>query len=248
MKVLDKGYVKYIEHYGSDERVIESARQSTGGAFKRWGPVQCPRCHGSGGLMDVCTKCNDDKTVPGDEKLLRYMWENGHVSSFEFAGLVVEMKMPVFVARQIMRHWSCSFNEQSLRYVESDEDFYLPSLERMLNGGQSKTNKQASGNELSLTAAQLAKIHIDRAHADAWDHYTRLLSLGVAREIARGVLPVNTYTTLRMAGNLRDWLFFLQKRLPADVQWETRKYAEAIQVLIAEHFPRSHALFAEGMK
>src|SRR5690606_23323400 len=97
MKVLDHGYVRLVEAWGSDERIIEAARMSTGKGFLGWGPKE------------------DGK--PGDEKLLRYLWEHKHATPFEMAGLVVEVQAPIFVFREWHRHRTQSFSELSARYV-----------------------------------------------------------------------------------------------------------------------------------
>jgi thymidylate synthase (FAD) len=118
--VLDHGYVQLIETWGSDERIVESARMSTSGAFRGWGTV--------------------DK--PGDEKLLRYLYENHHSTPFEFGGLVIEVQAPIMVFREWHRHRTQSYTEMSARYSPLPDCHYMPTAERCLvvNGA----NKQAN--------------------------------------------------------------------------------------------------------
>src|SRR3970040_1542996 len=124
MKVLDYGYVDLIEHWGSDERIIESPRMSTGKG-----------CQGG------------DK----DEKLLRYLYEHKHTTPFEMAGMTIEVQAPIFVFREWHRHRTQSYNEFSARYSELPNLFYVPSLERLKNSGQSKSNKQGSQELTRIT-------------------------------------------------------------------------------------------------
>src|ERR1700693_5723146 len=120
--VLDHGYVNLIETWGSDERIIEAARMSTNKGFLGWGPKE----DGS----------------PGDEKLLRYLYEHKHSTPFEMAGMTLEIKAPIFVFREWHRHRTQSYNEMSARYTPLPDCNYVPTVERlMINAG--KSNKQA---------------------------------------------------------------------------------------------------------
>ena len=228
MKILDHGYIKLIEHWGSDERVIESARMSTGKGFNGWGSQE----------------------TPGDEKLLRFLWENKHSTPFEMAGAIFEVKAPIFVYREWHRHRTQSFNEMSARYVPLPDENYVPTVGRMLIN--SKTNKQAgvvAGSDvldLDSAVAWLAEL------ADVYDHAERVyqsgLRRGVPKELARLPVPVARYSRMRASANLRNWLQFLALRStvknPA-AQWEIRQFADALGTMLAEVFPRTMALFAE---
>ena len=250
-RVLDHGYVRPIEHWGSDERIIEAARMSTAKGFQGWGPVEsrCTAAHDAENERPCHVCCDTGKVSrAGDERLLRYLWEHKHATPFEMAGLVVEVQAPIFVFREWHRHRTQSYNELSARYTEVPELYYVPSIDRLRSGGQGKANKQGSGEALSETAASYSHTTIDESSEMSFAEYRRLLRDGVAREIARLVLPVNTYSRMRASANLRNWLSFLTLRLDEAAQWEMRVYAEAVGALVAERFPRTWALFEEGRK
>jgi len=260
-QVLDHGYVRPIEHWGSDERIIEAARMSTAKGFQGWGDYEpCRTCDGRGRMCvdwdaqlkdyvtEPCTACAGvgGSGTKGDERLLRYLWANRHATPFEMAGLVVEVQAPIFVFREWHRHRTQSYNELSARYTEVPELYYVPDIMRLVNGAQSKTNRQGSGEPMTPGDAQCAEYEIQHASEQAFETYRSLLSSGVAREIARLVLPVNTYSRMRASACLRNWLSFLTLRLDEAAQWEMRVYADAVGALVAERFPRTWALFEEG--
>jgi len=241
IKVLDNGYVELIETWGSDESVIAAARMSTNKGFQGWGPIHEPWCQQHPEYHnDTC------KPKQGDEKLLRYLWEHKHFSPFEMAGVVVEMQLPIFVAREFIRHRVLSTNEFSARYTELPDLYYIPSLERVMVGGQAKTNKQASGTSIPADVAEHIREVLVSSTSYTRIAYQELLESGLSKELARLVVPVNIYTKWRQSANLRNWLGVLELRLPENVQWETRMYAEAIATIIKQHFPRTYALFAES--
>lgn len=216
------GYVDPIDTWGSDQRIIETARMSTDGAFRGWGT---PR-------------------KPGDEKLLAYLKKNRHDTPFEFCGMTVEMKVPIFVIRQIMRHRAFGYNEQSARYVELGDETWLFEFDDLrLQGGsnrQGSVKGEGTGWKVRQKIAAAALKGAMRVSSVA---YRLALRLGVSREQARVVLPVAQMTRCRMTGNLRSWLHFLSLRLDAHAQPETREFAEAIYILLADAFPRTIELF-----
>ncbi len=228
IEVLDHGYAAKVETWGSDERIVESARMSTNKGFKGWGDPSKP--------LDG---------APGDERLLRYLYEHKHMTPFEMAGMTIEVQAPIFVFREWHRHRTQSYNELSARYTEIPELFYVPS-ERMQQGGQAKTNKQGAGVEIDRDAADAHCKVIRRCAEMAFTVYRQLLADGVARELARLVLPVNTYSRMRASANLRNWLAFLTLRMDKAAQWEIRQYADGVARMIAEAFPRTYELFADG--
>lgn len=263
--VLDHGYVEYIEHWGSDERIIEAARMSTNKGFQGWGRWECNLCGHSQPHdfnvslynpdkldYDECPKCRkraydglDIKGGPGDEKLLAYLWNNKHATPFEMAGMVIEVQAPIFVFREWHRHRTQSYNEMSARYVPLPDMNYMPTVKRlMLN---SKTNKQAGtikdAEELTAAGAETFQAMLTAMYAEQQNVYEKALVMGVPKELARIHLPVGRYSRMRASANLRNWLAFLTLRMDEKAQWEIRQFANEVGVLIAEHFPRTWELF-----
>jgi thymidylate synthase (FAD) len=256
VKVLDNGYVKFIEKWGGDERIIEAARMSTNKGFQGWGPIPCPRCLEENGQPFVNSKgphtCNDYDNekehgyISGDEKLLAYLWNHKHHTPFEMAGMVIEVQAPIMVFREWHRHRTQSYNEMSGRYTELPNLYYIPTLERLMNGKQAKINKQSSESGFDRDAAERLRQSFIDASESARHDYESLLGCGVSRELARLVLPVNQYSRMRASANLRNWLAFLSLRMAPDAQWEIQKFAHVVGDLIGEHFPRTYTLFKES--
>lgn len=245
-KVLDHGYLKFVEAWGSEEQIIEAARMSTAKGFLGWG-TSCPdlphdeecRCKGSGKLV-------------GDEKLLRFLWENKHQTPFEMAGLTIEVQAPIFVFREWHRHRvPFGYNEMSARYTPLPDVNYVPSVERLMIGSDGK-NKQAGtiagAGVLTESAAKSFQIALKKSYEAAEALYQEALVAGVPKELARVHLPVGRYSRMRATGNLRGWLGFLALRMAPGAQFEIRQYANAVGEIIAERFPRTWELFAEKAK
>lgn len=248
-KLLDHGYVKFIESWGSDERIVESARMSTDGAFRGWGPLACPVCvsaHGrtKPGPHPDCQTCGG-QGMAGDEKLLAYLYTHRHLTPFEMCGLTVEIQAPIFVYRQWHRHRTQSYNELSARYTEMPDLAYVPTLERLMMVNEETVNKQAKGSGVRMTesAAENTRFLISESNAAQFALYKALLAQGVAGEVARTVLPVGQYSRMRASANLRNWLHFLTLRMDSHAQWEIRQYANAVGALIAAQWPRTWKLF-----
>lgn len=227
-KLLDYGYLECIEYWGSDERIIEAARMSTAKGFLGWGTTE----------------------QPGDEKLLRYLWENKHATPFEMAGMVIEVQAPIMVFREWHRHRTQSYNEMSARYVPLPDLNYVPTVERLLIN--SKINRQAGtvagAEELTAEAAELFRQSLCDIYQVQQGLYETALRIGVPKELARVHLSVGRYSRMRASANLRNWLAFLTLRMASKAQWEIRQYANAVGNLIAERFPRTWQLFVEGLK
>jgi thymidylate synthase (FAD) len=229
--VLDHGYIALIESWGSDERIIEAARQSTGGGFKGWGPKE------------------DGK--PGDEKLLRYLWKHKHATPFEMAGLTVEVQAPIFVFREWHRHRTQSYNEMSARYTPLPDVNYVPTVERLLQGSDGKNRQAGTIKDAEVLTEENARRWIawlEEGYNKAELFYQRGLALGVPRELARVHLPVGRYSRMRASANLRNWLSFLTLRMDPAAQHEIRVYANALGDIISKLFPRTWALFEEGLQ
>lgn len=265
IEVLDQGYVTFIDSWGSDESVIEAARMSTGKGFLGWGTsYMCPDgcgCKwrdnedGTMSLFDAdqksCSVCeylplSKLTKVAGDEKLLTYLYNNKHSTPFEMAGLVIEVKAPIFVFREWHRHRTQSYNEMSARYIPLPDENYIPSIERlMLGANTATTNKQAQGIGKALTEAEAIdwREHLKECYQNCQDVYELGIGAGIPKELARLPVPVARYSRMRASTNLRNWLAFLTLRQASAAQWEIRQYADAVNVLINENFPRTWALF-----
>lgn len=221
--LLDHGYIDLVETWGSDSSIIEAARMSTDKGFLGWGTPE----------------------NPGDEKLLAYLYNNNHATPFEMAGMIIEVKAPIFVFREWHRHRTQSYNEMSARYIPIPDENYMPSLERLMSGGNTNTtNKQAQGSgglteEDAIEFVNSLSIHYQEAQI----LYQQALSSGVPKELARVCLPVARYSKMRASANLRNWLAFLTLRKSDKAQYEIRVYAEAIAEIISQKFPRTFELF-----
>lgn len=221
--VLDHGYVKFIESWGSDEAIICAARMSTSKSFLGWGTNE----------------------KPGDEKLLKYLYENKHSTPFEMAGLVIEVQAPIFCFREWHRHRTQSYSELSARYTPLPDLNYVPTVERLLLN--SKTNKQAGtikdAKELTEAGAQAFREELDRMYNLQEAMYQHSLRSGVPKELARIMLPVGRYSRMRASANLRNWMLFMTLRLAPGAQYEIREYAKAVAKILREIFPRTMELF-----
>lgn len=169
-----------------------------------------------------------------DEKLIRYLATNGHTSPFEHISASFELTVPLFVARQIMRHRTFSFNEVSRRYTSKDISVYHPISIKQ----QAVDNLQCSSN-LEVQESVYCQKLIEGAASTALAIYNELIKRGVARETARSVLPVATYTSFWMTGNLHNFMKFIKLRTSPHAQLETRLAAEAIRVQLLERYPVS---------
>ncbi len=227
MNILDHGYVKLIETWGSDERIVEAARMSTNKGFLGWGP--------------------DADGKPGDEKLLRFLYENKHATPFEMAGMVIEVQAPIMVFREWHRHRTQSYNEMSARYTQLPDLFYVPEPERIT--AQSKKNKQSSGTEeLDPVIVSAFRESLQQTQRESYERYEWAIKNNVPRELARLHLPVSIYSRMRASANLRNWIAFLTLRMEAGAQWEIRQFANAVAELVAQNFPKTYNLFSEGRK
>lgn len=194
-------------------------------------------------VMDV----GSGKAV-GDEKLLRYLYENKHCTPFEMAGLIIEVQAPIFVFREWHRHRTFSYNEMSARYTPLPDLNYIPTVERLMMN--SKTNKQAGtakdAKTLDVEGTELFISNLQASYKHSQHIYETALEEGVAKELARIMLPVGRYSKMRASANLRNWLSFLTLRMDQKAQYEIRVYAEAVGEIVKQLFPRTWELFVEG--
>jgi thymidylate synthase (FAD) len=212
--VLDKGFVRLVESMGQDSSIVQAARVSYG---------------------------DGTKTVRDDTKLIHYLMKNSHTSPFEMVIFKFHVKMPIFVARQWVRHRKgsvadeqASMNEISGRYSEMKEEFYLPSTDRLLT--QAVKNKQAS-SEVQIAEPNRVQHNILREQLDAYKNYKYYLHSELARETSRINLPLSLYTEFYWQIDLHNLLHFLKLRLHPHAQYEIRVYAEAILKIIREICP-----------
>jgi len=266
MKVLDHGYIELIESWGSDQSIIEAARMSTNKGFLGWGPrtkYMCMKCGrdvaenetylSEGEPPEIChsgcwTACDVD-VVGGDEKLLRYLWENDHATPFEMAGMTVEVKAPIMVFREWHRHRvPFGYNEMSARYVPLPDENYCPTIERIVEGSRATKNKQASSlaGECSERDATGWLDELGAVYEHAESVYQLGLKLGVPKELARLPVPVGRYSRMRATANLRGWLGFCRLRVTKNAQYEIRVYANEVLNFIREKFSRTYELFVES--
>jgi thymidylate synthase (FAD) len=196
--VLDKGYVELIDFMGSDLRILETARISTGS--------------------------ESDKGEARNRGLIRYLYTNKHSSPFEQAVFTFKVRCPIAIARQWMRHRTGSYNEYSLRYSEAITDYYIPDNFRQ----QGKVNHQGSGEEMNEVDGEIFKESYVEMFEDVNNLYKNLIDEGVAREQARMILPVGLYTEFYMTINLSNLFKFITLRRHEHAQQEIYVYADAI--------------------
>lgn len=226
IELLDHGSCELVESWGSDAGIVEAARMSTNKGFKGWGTPE----------------------EPGDEKLLRYLYENKHSTPFEMAGLTIEVKAPIFVFRQWHRHRTQSYNEMSARYTPLPNENYIPTVERlMVNSTKNKQAGAVAGSaSLDELGASAFQAQLRTNYDNSENLYQHALAIGVPKELARVHLPVGRYSRMRASANLRNWLSFLTLRMDPHAQHEVRVYAEAVGKMIEDAFPRTWQLFVEG--
>lgn len=206
VRVLDHGHVRLIDVMGDDERVEQVARLSYG---------------------------KGTRTMQGRRALLRYLMRHRHTSPMEQAIITIDMKMPIFVARQLVRHRTQSINELSGRYSEMPEEYYVPAEIYE----QSTTNKQGRGKQAHPAMEHEFKRNMRLSGEESFALYMRLLEEGVARETARMVLPLSSYTQWCTTMSLHNLLHMLELRLDPHAQWECRVYAEAIAKIVEDWCP-----------
>lgn len=209
LKVLDHGYVRYIDHMGSDQRICEAARISYRAPSK-----------------------GDDQ----DKKLIFYLWKNRHTSPFEMGKITFNIKMPIFIMRQYVRHRMQNLNEVSARYTELPKEFYVPEEWRV----QDTKNKQGSVEAKLVKDAEWQRRQTNRLLEVcdlAYTRYEEMLKDGVAREMARMILPINIYTEIYTTWDVSNLLKFIVLRDDKHAQSEIQEYAQAMKIMGKELFP-----------
>jgi thymidylate synthase (FAD) len=218
--VLDHGFVRVIDYMGDDAAIVQAARVSYGAGTR---------------------------AARDDTGLIRYLMRHWHSTPFEMCEVKLHVKLPVFVARQWIRHRTANVNEYSARYSILDREFYIPRPEHL--AAQSSVNNQGRGEVLGPEEA--ARV-LDLLRADAgraYDHYEAMLSqegqAGLARELARMNLPANVYTQWYWKTDLHNLFHFLRLRADAHAQYEIRAYAEAICTVVQDWVPAAWGAFED---
>ncbi len=228
LPVLDHGFVRVIDYMGDDAAIVQAARVSYGRGTRR---------------------------VSEDAGLIRYLMRHRHSTPFEMCEIKYHVKLPIFVARQWIRHRTANVNEYSARYSILDREFYIPAPEHL--AAQSDSNRQGRG---AVLEGQEASDVLDLLRADAtrtYDNYAAMLNedadgqprdparQGLARELARMNLTLNTYTQWYWKTDLHNLLGFLSLRADAHAQYEIRAYADVMLETAKAWVPATHAAFMD---
>jgi thymidylate synthase (FAD) len=214
---LDKGFVRLVDYMGGDQRIVQSARVS----------------YGSG-----------TKSYRQDRALIHYLIRNWHTSPFEQVQLTFHTKMPIFVARQWVRHRTARLNEISGRYSVMKDEFYVPNGENIRP--QSANNKQGRSDERFSPEVEAALVEqFSTEQKQAYANYEGLLDQNVARELARANLPVSLYTEWYWQIDLHNLFHFIRLRLDPHAQYEIRVYAEALAECAKAVAPMAYEAFEE---
>jgi thymidylate synthase (FAD) len=217
MPCLDHGFVRAVDYMGDDAAVVQAARVSYGKGTKQ---------------------------KRQDRGLIRYLMRHRHTTPFEMCELKLHVKLPIFVARQWIRHRTANVNEYSARYSVMDREFYLPRPEDL--AVQSKNNKQGRADALTPEQAQQVLDLLKRDAMTAYDSYESLMNdHGLARELARMDLPVNYYTQWYWKVDLHNLLHFLSLRMHPHAQLEIRVFADAIAELVQAWVPHTWEAFSD---
>lgn len=214
IQVLDKGFVRLVDFMGSDQAVLDAARVS----------------HKS-----------ISKGEEADRKLILYLLKNNHGTPFEHAVFKFHCKMPIFVARQWIRHRMSSYNEVSARYTEMKEEFYFPEKWR---AQATDGNKQGSKTSDDINHKMATKA-LEELCRNAMNVYNWYLQEGIAREMARFALPINLYTEWYWTANARALMHFFGLRSDGHAQWETRQYSHVMLEVFAEKMPWTYDAFRQ---
>lgn len=218
--VLDHGFIRVIDYMGDDAAIVQAARVSYGAGTKH---------------------------VQNDEGLIRYLMRHWHSTPFEMCEVKLHVKLPVFVARQWIRHRTANVNEYSARYSILDREFYIPEPAQL--AAQSTVNNQGRGAVLSGEEAARVLSILKSDAAQSYDHYEAMLSQegqqGLARELARMNLPMNIYTQWYWKVDLHNLFHFLRLRADAHAQYEIRVYAEAIAACVKDWVPAAYGAFED---
>ncbi len=231
IKVLDKGFVGLVDTMGDDSAIVQAARTSYG---------------------------KGTKSVSEDRGLIRYLMRHQHSTPFEMVEFKFHLKMPIFVMRQHVRHRMASINEYSGRYSVMTDEFYIPETSRLQ--AQSIDNKQGSAGQLEGQELEMALNTIKRVSAENYLDYLSLINdpdgrnynlgerQGLARELARMVLPVNNYTELYWKIDLKNLFHYLNLRADSHAQYEIQELANPIGAFVQKICPMAWEAFEDYWK
>ena len=199
IKCLDKGFIRLVDSMGGADAIVQAARVSYGQGTSK---------------------------VSQDRGLIRYLMRHRHTTPFEMVEFKFHCKMPIFVARQWVRHRTANINEYSLRYSEARDEFYFPDPEHIQF--QSALNKQGRSGEVPLELKQKVLDYFKEISERSFTMYQELNEAGIARELARSLLPVNIYTEWYWKNDLHNLLHFIGLRSDSHAQYEIRVYSDAM--------------------
>lgn len=228
LPVLDHGFVRVVDYMGDDAAIVQAARVSYG---------------------------RGTRAANEDRGLIRYLMRHRHSTPFEMCEIKYHVKLPIFVARQWIRHRTANVNEYSARYSILDREFYIPSPEHL--AAQSSSNRQGRGEVLAGDEAARVLDLLRRDADQTHDHYAEMLNedaaggpldpsrQGLARELARMNLTLNTYTQWYWKADLQNLLHFLALRADSHAQYEIRAYADAMLRTVAAWVPMAYEAFRD---
>jgi thymidylate synthase (FAD) len=227
-KVLDHGYVRLRNVAGPVRRADED-----------FDADDCDPANSARFSFDSADKV--DRPREADLKLAKYLLQHKHTTPFEMITVWLEMKMPIFIARQFVRHRTVSINEISGRYIKFPDEFYIPDPNTV--GTKAPTNKQGRLPDGINPYAQEFCDSLRKSCTDAYTAYSKDLENGIPNEIARSRLPVTLYTKWLWKQDLHNMMHFMAVRIDNHAQWEARQYAQAMYELLQECLPYSMELF-----
>lgn len=215
--VLDHGFIRLVDYMGSDDSIVQAARVSYGKGTKK---------------------------VSEDRGLIRYLMRHKHTTPFEMVEFKFHVKLPIFVARQWIRHRTANVNEYSGRYSVMKEEFYLPARDDI--AFQSQLNKQGREDEVvSDEVKDRFLAHQETTQRELYEHYLKFIDDGVARELTRISLPLSMYTEWYWKIDLHNLFHFLRLRMDPHAQKEIRVYAEVMADMVQKVCPVAYEAFSD---
>ncbi len=217
IECLDKGFVRLVDYMGDDNAIVQAARVSYG---------------------------NGTKSYREDRGLIRYLMRNRHTSPFEMVEFKFHVRLPIFIARQWIRHRTANVNEYSGRYSEMSDDFYLPDISQLRH--QADDNKQGRSDlRLDQSEAEMVLANMEKSQKESYSEYRSYLEQDLARELARINLPLSAYTEWYWKIDLHNLFHFMKLRLDPHAQFEIRIYTEAMAHFVKQVVPIAYEAFED---